>query len=299
MDGTEQHTEGPAWHNNKLYLNDFLQPDIEEASFTISSISDMNADFKITIKNQWLTCSKTSGSLDGKEKTMDVISVKIDRSAMNDETEGSIVVEMQCGTCTIIVNASQKVFSDLSEMTFVETNGYISIEAEHYFLNKEATNQQGDVHRFQVLEGYGKTLSALKAFPTTEYFTVGKDAPYLEYHFVVQEAGVYELELYMQPSNPVATDYTLFCGIQANEDDINIVNVLPEGYRVDDQNWAVGVLDNIHKHSSCINCNEGLNTLRIYAVSPGFVLEKLVIYPEGKKPANSYLGPTETYYVGK
>ncbi|MFL6559607.1 MAG: hypothetical protein ACJ8MO_26270, partial [Bacillus sp. (in: firmicutes)] len=63
--------------------------------------------------------------------------------------------------------------------------------------------------------------------------------------------------------------------------------------------WAVGVLDNIHRHCSIINCNEGLNTLRIYAVSPAFVLEKLVIYPEGKKPANSYLGPTETYYVGK
>lgn len=139
----------------------------------------------------------------------------------------------------------------------------------------------------------------MKAFPTTEYFTVGNDAPYLEYHFVVQEAGVFELELYMQPSNPVTKDRMLFCGIQANEDDIHIVNTVPEGYRVDDQNWAVCVIDNIHRHSSIINCHEGLNFLRVYAVSPGFVLEKLVIYPEGKKPAKSYLGPTETYYVGK
>lgn len=63
--------------------------------------------------------------------------------------------------------------------------------------------------------------------------------------------------------------------------------------------YAVGVLNNIHKHTSIIKCKAGLNILRIYAVSPGFVLEKLVIYPEGKKPAKSYLGPTETYYVGK
>ncbi|MEH7419154.1 glycosyl hydrolase 115 family protein [Neobacillus drentensis] len=299
VDGTDQQSEGSAWHKNKVYLNDFLQPDIEEASFTISSLSDMNADFKITCEKQWLMCSKMNGSLDGKEKTMEVITVTIDRSTMNDDTEGSIVVEMPCGICTIIVNASKNDFSELPNMTFVETNGYISIEAEHYFLNKEATNQQGNVNRFQVLQGYGKTLSAMKAFPTTEYFTVEKDAPYLEYHFVVQEAGVYELELYRQPSNPVSKDSTLYCGIQANEDDINIVNTLPEGYRVDDNNWAVGVLDNIHRHCSIINCKEGLNFLRIYAVSPGFVLEKLVIYPEGKKPANSYLGPTETYYVGK
>lgn len=299
VDGADQHTEGPMWHNNTIYLNDFLQPDIEEASFTISSLSNINAEFKISSKNQWLKFSKTRGSLDGREKTTETIHVKIDRSQMNGEAEGSIVVEMPLGTCTIIVNASKDNYSDLQEMTFVETNGYISIQAEHYYLNKEGTNQQGEKNRFQVIEGYGKTLSAVKSFPTTEYFTVGEDAPYLEYRFVVQKAGIYELELYMNPSNPVTNDGTLFCGVQVNEDDSSIVNLLPEGYRVDDPNWAKGVLHNIRKHRSKINCDEGLNTLRIYAISPGFVLEKLVIYPEGKKPANSYLGPTETYYVGK
>ncbi|WP_212121556.1 hypothetical protein [Niallia circulans] len=109
---------------------------------------------------------------------------------------------------------------------YIETTGYISIEAEHYFLNKDATNKQGDIYRFDVLEGYGKTLSAIKAFPTTEYFTAGEDAPYLEYHVVVSEAGTHEIELYMQPSNPVTKDNTLFCGIQANEDDINVVNII-------------------------------------------------------------------------
>lgn len=300
VDGTDQHTEGPEWHNNKVYINDFLQPDIEEASFTIASMSDKNADFDITCDNKWLNCSKTSGSLDGNVKTTEKIQVKIDRSVMNDEIEGKIEVKMSIGTCIISVNATpKKAFREFPKGTFVETNGYISIEAEHYAVNKEATNQQGDVNQFKVLEGYGKTLSAVKAFPTTEYFTIEKDAPYLEYQFVVQKAGSYEVQLYMQPSNPVTKDNTLFCGIQTNKDDIKIVNVLPEGYRVDGEDWAEGVLDNIHMHCNRINCKAGLNTLRIYAVSPGFVLEKLVIYREGKRPGNSYLGPTETYYVRK
>ncbi|WP_379393651.1 hypothetical protein [Paenibacillus lentus] len=184
-------------------------------------------------------------------------------------------------------------------MTFVETNGYISIEAEHYALNKEAAKANGDVSRFEVIHGYGKTVSAVKAFPTTEYFAAGEDAPYLEYHFWVQEGGGYEVELYIQPSNPVTNEGTLLCGIQVNEEEISVVNTLPEGYRVDDENWAIGVLDHIRRHSTGVHCREGLNTLRIFAVSPGFVLEKLVIYPVGKKPADSYLGPTETYFVGK
>ncbi|MFA9556279.1 glycosyl hydrolase 115 family protein [Evansella sp. AB-rgal1] len=299
VDGTEQHNEGPAWHNNKVYINDFLHPEKKEASFTISSKSEQSADYKIISNSSWLTCSKTSGSLDGKDKLKDEITVTIDRNAMNGETAGTIVVETPVGTVNIVVNASVPDVSGLADMTFVDTNGYISIEAEHFAQNKEVMNDQGNVNRFEVLEGYGKTLSAVKAFPTTEYFTPGKDAPYLEYHIVVQEEGSYELEFYMQPSNPVTKDSTIYCGIQVNEDDINIVNTLPKGYRVEGEDWDDGVLDNIRRYTSKINCQAGLNTLRVYAVSPGFVLEKLVIYPVGKAPAASYLGPTETYYVGK
>ncbi len=300
IDGTTQRSEGSAWHINKLVMDDFLRPDVDEASFTISSLSDLSAEYKITSNQHWLACSKTSGSLNGSENAAEVIYVRIDRSAMNGETEGQIVVEMPVGTCTIFVNAAQPGYDQLQlpPMTFIETNGYISIEAEHYALNKEAVHPDGGVSRFEVIAGYGKTLSAVKAYPTTDYFTAGQDAPYLEYHFVVQEGGTYEVELYMQPSNPVKQGGTIFCGVQVNEEAINVVNTLPEGYRVDDGNWAQGVLNHIRRHHSAVKCQAGLNTLRIFAVSPGFVLEKLVIYPEGKKPADSYLGPVETYYTG-
>lgn len=299
IDGTDQHTEGPAWHQNTVYLNDFLQPDINEASFTISSMSDLEAEFNIINPHDWLACSKTKGVLDGIEKTSEVIHVTIDRGKMNGETEGKITVNMPCGTAYIIVKATTEDYQDLPAMTFVDTNGYISIEAEHYANKHDITNEQGNIHQFKVIDGYGKTLSAIKAFPTTTYFTIGKDAPYVEYQFVVSEAGTYELELYMNPSNPVTNDPTLACGIQMNEADPMIVNTVPDDYRVDDGNWASGVLNHIRKYRTKINCQEGLNKLKIYAVSPGFVLEKLVIYPEGKQPADSYLGPTETYYVGK
>lgn len=299
VDGTTQRSEGSSWHINRLVMNDFLRPDVEEASFTISSLSDLPAEYKITSTRPWLTCSKTSGTLDGKEKTTEVVQVKVDRRLMNGETEGQMVIEMPVGTCTIIVNASNDDFSGLPDMTFIETNGYIAIEAEHYALNQEVILQNGEAGRFEAIHGYGKTLSAVKAFPTTAYFTAGKDAPYLEYHFVVQEDGCYEVELYMQPSNPVTKDGSIFYGIQANEEDIRFVDTLPEGYRVDGGDWARGVLNHIRKHVTQIHCKSGLNTLRIFAGSPGFVLEKLVIYREGHKPADSYLGPEETFYTGK
>lgn len=299
IDGTQEGSEGSAWHKNRLYLNDFLQPDVVEASFTISSISDKNAEYQIICDNKWLSFSSTKGSLDGISKASEKITLKIDRSAMGDETEASIRVKMSNGSVTIVVPAQEPDISGLSEMTFIDTNGYISIEAEHFHENVEVKDQDGDVSGFKVIDGYGKTLSAIKAFPTTKHFTVEKDAPYVEYHIVTKEAGDYDVELFLQPSNPVSNDNSLCYGIQVNEDEVSIVDTIPEGYFVGHPIWDKRVLDNIYRHSSKVSCKEGLNTLRIYAVSPGFVLEKLVISPEGKKPADSYLGPCETYYVGK
>jgi hypothetical protein len=109
------------------------------------------------------------------------------------------------------------------------------------------------------------------------------------------------VELYTQPSNPVSPENTIYYGIQVNDGKVNVCNTIPEGQKVGDHsiNWGAGVLDNIRRHASEVTCNAGLNKLRIYAVSPAFVLEKLVIYPAGKEPAESYLGPPESYYVGK
>ncbi|HOV40900.1 MAG TPA: alpha-glucuronidase, partial [Oscillospiraceae bacterium] len=298
LDGTEQHCEG-GWDHHSLFMNDFLRPDVDEASFTIFSISDKLAEYTISCDNKWLKCSKEKGALDGINNTFEVIKVKIDRNLQNGETDGKIVIKMPCGTCTIFVKASLPDVKGLPDRTFIETNGYISIEAEHFYQKKDFVNDKGELCRFEIIHGYGKTLSAVKAFPTTAYYTAGKDAPYLEYYFTVKETGIYEVELYMQPSNAVTNENTLFYGIQVNDDDIATVNAIPEGQRVNSHFWAAGVLENIHKQSVKIHCHEGLNTLKVYAVSPGFVLEKLVIYKEGNKPAPSYLGPTETYYLVK
>ncbi|MCR2804538.1 glycosyl hydrolase 115 family protein [Paenibacillus soyae] len=297
IDGTGQRSEGSAWHVNRLGLLDFKQPDVEEASFTISSLSDLDAPYKITCEAPWLSCSSHEGRLDGTRHAADRIRVRIDRGQMNGETDAQIVVQLPTGACTIIVDAKQPETGGFPENTYVDTRGYISMEAERFSAKKDA-GQAG----FQRIAGYGKTLSAMKVFPTTSYFTAGQNAPYLEYQFVFHQAGSYEAELYMEPSNPVTKDNTLHYGIQVNDGAIDVLNVIPAGMKVgesSDAEWSAGVLDNIRRHSSEVVCKAGLNSLRIYAVSPGFVLEKLVIYPAGKKPAESYLGPPETYYVGR
>ncbi|NLW10016.1 MAG: alpha-glucuronidase [Firmicutes bacterium] len=295
VDGTTQHSEGSGWHVHTLYLRDFRQPDVTEASFTISSVSDLEAPYEITCDAPWLSCSSYKGVLDGKTKVTERIIVTIDRSKMTTETEARIKVKIPSGLVTIIVDAKQPALSGLPERTFVNTYGYISIEAEHYHAKYDLPDAG-----FQVIEGYGRTLSGLKVFPTTSYFEPGR-GPSLEYLFAVDEPGTYVVELYTQPSNPVSPENTIYYAIQVNDGEVKVYNTIPEGQKVGDHsiNWGTGVLDNIRRHASEVTCNAGLNKLRIYAVSPAFVLEKLVIYPAGKEPAESYLGPPESYCVGK
>ncbi|NLY91531.1 MAG: hypothetical protein GX081_08000 [Firmicutes bacterium] len=255
VDGTTQHSEGSSWHVNTLYMNDFRRPDVTKASFTISSVSDLEAAYEITCEAPWLSCSGQKGILDGKRKATERIIVTIDRSKMGNETEALIKVKIPSGVVTIIVDAKQPELSGLPERTFVDTYGYISIEAEHYHA-KYDLGEKGEVIKtnggkkdgsaetegpkkaagFQVLDGYGKTLSGVKVFPTTRYFTPGQ-RPSLEYLFVVDNPGFYVVELYTQPSNPVSPENTIYYGIQVNDREINVYNTIPEGQRVGDGDY--------------------------------------------------------------
>ena len=87
----------------------------------------------------------------------------------------------------------------------MDTQGWIAIEAEHYSRCKDGFDREGQPMQWKCLAGYGKTLSAMKAFPTDSYADAENGAPYIEYSIVTKQAGDYEAEFYMQPSNPAAS----------------------------------------------------------------------------------------------
>jgi hypothetical protein len=179
---------------------------------------------------------------------------------------------------------------------FLEAQGYVAMEAEHYH-RKIDTGKGGFVR----LPDHGKALSAMKAFPVTESFVPGKDAPCLEYKFHASSQGQYAVTVYMSPSNPVDSRNVIRYALQANDDAIAELNAIPSGAKIGDDQafWAGGVLNNNRIHSSVVNCVKGENTLRIYAVTPGFVLERIVLNSVNAPLLPSCLGPEESYYSGQ
>ena len=275
-DGTAQHAEGSPWLDNTMKLKDFLNPDCTRASVTLYSRSDLKAEYKVLKKPGWLSVEPMEGWLDGvsqKKVRLNLTLIKQRLPETNQDTiQDSLEIATPEGKCEITVPVYTGNLQDKKNV-FVDTMGYLSIEAAHY-VNSVPGNYKDRQVKFENLQGYGKTNSAMKAFPSDACTVPGQDAPYLEYQFVLEESGTYEAEFYMQPSNPVTRENQLLYAVRINEEMTETVNAVEKDYQVGDQaeKWAEGVLSQIRRQTVSIKCRAGFNTLRVYHVTPGFVL---------------------------
>ena len=53
-------------------------------------------------------------------------------------------------------------------------------------------------------------------------------------------------------------------------------------------------MNHIRKVKAALRCQAGVNEVTLGAVDPNLILERILIYPEGHKLPNSYLGPQES-----
>ena len=79
---------------------------------------------------------------------------------------------------------------------FVEADGYVSMEAEHFTRKVDAA-----AARWEKLDDYGKTLSAMTLFPVTASSVAPpQNSPRLEYEMYLFEPGRVEVESILGPS---------------------------------------------------------------------------------------------------
>ena len=72
-----------------------------------------------------------------------------------------------------------------------------------------------------------------------------------------------------------------------------------KGFTVGDNQyeWGNDITNNIRICTIAADCCDGMNTLRVYPVTPNVVLEKTVIYDAGKEMPKSYLGAPESFRI--
>ncbi len=184
---------------------------------------------------------------------------------------------------------------ELPPKTFAFSDGCICVEAEHF-----AGCMPGrDGAQWKVLSGYGRTLSSLKVLPNLQTYAPDGSGPTLCYRVAVPEAGAYALTLYLSPCNPAKLGGKIRYGVQTADGMIDVVDSIPEGFNGGDcynWHWSQDVLNNIRYSTSEVVLQQGVNELRIFAVDPGLVLQRLVLVPAGQKLPKTYLGPRESWY---
>ena len=126
----------------------------------------------------------------------------------------------------------------------------------------------------------------------------GKTLPYVEYNFTATESTAYEMIFYMSPTTPVSFEAKQYFGYSLNNEALKIVNTVLQADRPFflSKQWEEEAISNIKLVKETVNLQNGFNTLRVFAVSPQMIFEKIVLHKASIPLPQSYLGPVESYF---
>ena len=293
-----QTSEGGDWTKKKLVLPDFARYNCDSASIYLVSTGKAEGEYSVVINDDCISASV----LEGKVETGEIVEVELSLNRSNikpGQTVASVMFANKMMHTTVEILLPKSVSDDIPAGTYVFNDDYISIEADGYSNLKSGKNDAGEDAKFMVLDDFGKTKCGLKVFPVTGSYYNTDNRPTVSYSFLVDEPGDYQVDMYIAPTNPVYRDNKLQIAYNCNGNNSGTVDAFYKEYKIDDKcmYWCQGALDNIRVLTVDINCVNGVNTIDISPLSPGMVLEKVVIYKSGRKPQASYLGPKETWKI--
>ncbi|GAB3820796.1 glycosyl hydrolase 115 family protein [Pontibacter rugosus] len=170
---------------------------------------------------------------------------------------------------------------------FVESNGYVSINAENF----SRTTAAGDA-QWKVIPDLGRTASAVAPFPVTaQSKKPGPDSPKAEYDIYLLNGGEVNVKLLVSPTLNYNESDGLRYAVAIDDAAPQIVNIHKDNTT---QSWDAWVANSIIVTQSKHKVEKpGQHVLKVWMVDPGVVLQKIVVETEGAKP--SYLGPPESF----
>lgn len=253
---------------------------------TIEVFNKGTESFKFSTKTSdpWIIVSYTSIQVNVAQQ----IAVSIDwAKAPKGVANGKITISgTGWGGATIKVSAVNNDPVAKSFKGFVEADGYVAIEAEHF---SKAQSVSG--YAWGKIPEHGRNLSSMSVFPVADTsFTDVKNAPYLEYKVYLFNPGQISVDSIFAPSWPFTPGRGLSYAIAIDDEAPQIINIVKD---MSDAAWEESVRSDVRKATSQHNVSKaGEHKVRIYAVDPGVTLERIVINTGGLLP--SYLGPEES-----
>lgn len=305
IEGSDDYSVGSPWTGSELSTRVFDDPRVESVDLSISNGGRHPIDWRIESDCEWLRFSRYQGSAAQDER----VTVSINRAMhagvretghftvigrVNGTENGYAVPQLDDAKVPVTVVVDPYLPADVAPGTFLEVDGVVAIEAEHY----AACENGADGSAFVRLAPYGKTGTAMKVLPHMANFD-GADpasAPWLEYRFAVRQTGEYDLAWVMAPTMPVSEKLEMLIATQINDGEIRVENTVEDTARaffMSPQHERESI-DNVREFHTAVACKAGENRLRFRHISPNTVLERLVLVRDGVTLPVSYLGPKES-----
>jgi hypothetical protein len=242
----------------------------------------------VETEKPWLKVNKAQGMIDSEERLW--VSIDWAKAPVGKQAAAITVTGPQNNRITVrasINNASLSVEDNVQE--FVESNGSVSVEAEHYSKAVDAPPV-----RWLEIPGLGRTLSAMTPLPVTSVSQApGGASPHLEYTIVLFSTGEVSVKAYLSPTLNFHNDQGLRYAVSFDEEPPQTIVMNADN---SNRTWEQWVANNINVSVSHHNIQKpGVHTLKFWMVDPGVVLQKIVVDAGGVKP--SYLGPPESFLL--
>ncbi|MBQ3462449.1 MAG: glycosyl hydrolase 115 family protein, partial [Clostridia bacterium] len=269
-------------------------------SFDIYNTGYGSFDYEIATDSQAIKLSKSSGTVYSNER----IYVTLDASkAAAGTSAGTITVSQKLGENTVktlAINVGMSNPADVTDAkTYVEADGTVSVEAEHY-----TSLTDNGVYKWQVEKDFGRSGDSLKIYPnlsedvTNTATEMLANSAVASYDIYFETTGTYNVNIYRMPTlNERGT-----CRVGIGLDNGNPValggnNTYPSSSndtRTKTKAWPNNVLKNNEILTTTVTVSEaGKHTLKLYNVSSGMVIDKIVLV-KGSVPY-SYFGAPESY----
>ena len=263
--------------------------DRERHTFEVFNRGVGDMPIRIGTKDSWLHVSQPR---DYNESSR--ASVWIDWALCPSNVTSSEITVMGPGNEAVTIDVPIRNFSEQEAdliQGFVEGDGYISIDATGYKRKTQATTA-----KFVNLPDLGRDGSAVTIMPSTAApLSLTKDKVFLEYPIYTFSKGGIKVNTYLSPTQLLKPGNGLRYAVSIDDQSPIVVN-MHENYVYFTPTWEASVAQNaIIKTTSFTVEKPGRHTLRIWAIDPGVVLQKIVIDTGGLRP--SYLGPPESIYI--
>lgn len=238
----------------------------------------------------WVRLSRTEGTIQTESRLW--VSIDWKRAPQGTRT-ATIQIRRPGGESVAVGVTAMRPAGLRPEMLkgFVEGGGYISMEAEHFTRNVPAPEA-----RWEKIEGYGRTLSAMTILPMRAASVAPpENSPCLEYTMYLFKPGKFDVHAIFAPTLNFVPGRGVRFAISLDNEPPRILDIVPRDFdaRNGNREWEESVRNASRTiRSSHEVARAGYHTLKIWMVDSSVVLQKIVVDLGGLKP--SYLGPPES-----